>query len=218
MSTTVRYRKPAELAHLGARHAVVEASAGTGKTYVLEHLVVDLLLTRGATLDQILVVTFTEKATAELITRVRGKIEQLRALAPGDPACAPAATPDAACWIIDERARRKLRDALFAFDRASISTIHGFCQRLLADHAFASGRLFDEEALDEDEAFHAAFAEALRRDIAPAPALQPWLAPWLRDGGLGALERILLRTEKALACLHPRRAEALRPGAFDEDA
>src|SRR5215212_2198054 len=101
-----RYRKPPQLAELGLRHAVVEASAGTGKTYVLEHLVVDLLLTRGATLDQILVVTFTEKATAELIGRVRRKIEELQALRPGDAACASAEVPDAQCWLIDERARR----------------------------------------------------------------------------------------------------------------
>ena len=80
MSALVRYRKPPQLAQLGLRHAVVEASAGTGKTYILEHLVVDLLLSRGATIDQILVVTFTEKATAELSTRIRRKLEELQHL------------------------------------------------------------------------------------------------------------------------------------------
>ena len=74
MSDSVRYPKPVELRRLGRRHAIVEAAAGTGKTYVLEHLIVDLLLRAGATLDQILIVTFTEKATTELTHRVRDKL------------------------------------------------------------------------------------------------------------------------------------------------
>src|SRR5262249_53401142 len=80
--SAVRYRRPAALATLGERHAVVEASAGTGKTYVLEHLVVDLILRRGVELPQILIVTFTEKATAELVQRLRAKLQELRDLWP----------------------------------------------------------------------------------------------------------------------------------------
>ncbi|MES1205894.1 MAG: UvrD-helicase domain-containing protein, partial [Pseudomonadota bacterium] len=71
-------RRPPELDHLGlgqGRSAVVEASAGTGKTYLLEHIVLDLIITGRARLDQILVVTFTERATAELVTRIRRKID-----------------------------------------------------------------------------------------------------------------------------------------------
>ncbi len=78
-----------------ARHAIVEASAGTGKTYVLEHLIVDLLLRTGTTLDQILVVTFTEKATAELTHRVRRKLEELsETCAPSRPRRCVAIPPD----------------------------------------------------------------------------------------------------------------------------
>ena len=50
---------------------LVEAGAGTGKTYTIEHLVVDLLLRTDASLEEILVVTFTEKATTELRRRIR---------------------------------------------------------------------------------------------------------------------------------------------------
>ena len=63
--TTVRWPRPPTL---GAPHTplqVVEASAGTGKTYFLEHKVVDLLLGTDATIDRIVVVTYTDKATAE---------------------------------------------------------------------------------------------------------------------------------------------------------
>jgi ATP-dependent exoDNAse (exonuclease V) beta subunit len=59
--------------------AVVEASAGTGKTYLLEHLVIDRVLRGDARLEEILVVTFTEKATAELVRRLRALIERLLA-------------------------------------------------------------------------------------------------------------------------------------------
>src|ERR1700730_12355019 len=61
-------------------HAVVEASAGTGKTYTIEQLVLRLLLERKVPLEQILLVTFTEKATGELKTRLRTALEsRLRA-------------------------------------------------------------------------------------------------------------------------------------------
>ena len=213
----VRYRKPPELARLGARHAVVEASAGTGKTYLLEHLVMDLLLTRGATLEQILVVTFTEKATAELVDRVRRKLEELASLVEDHPNAAGA--PDADCWLIDERARRRLREAIQGFDRASISTIHAFCQRLLAEHAFANRRLFDEQTIDEDQAFASAFAETLRRDVAPDPQLSRYLALWLAEGGtgIGGLRRALQAASRKLACAQPRGPELLQP-ADDEAA
>jgi len=50
--------------------ALIEASAGTGKTYTIENLVVEILLKTDATIDKILVVTFTEKATSELRARI----------------------------------------------------------------------------------------------------------------------------------------------------
>jgi exodeoxyribonuclease V beta subunit len=71
-----RYPRPVVLGEIPLdRHAVVEASAGTGKTYTIEHLVVDRLLRAGATLEELLVVTFTDKATTELRARIRALIE-----------------------------------------------------------------------------------------------------------------------------------------------
>ena len=144
----IRYRKPAVLAGLPLdNHAVIEASAGTGKTYTLEHLYIELLL-RGATVDQILVVTFTEKATAELRFRVRSKLEELVGAGPEADA---GELPEGEAWLLDEVARGRLLQALQSFDGAVIATIHAFCQRVLTEHAFANRQLFTLEQVDRQE-------------------------------------------------------------------
>lgn len=215
--TDVRYQFPAAMAELGRRHAVVEASAGTGKTYLLEHLVVDLVVRAGIELEQILVVTFTEKATAELQHRVRAKLAELVALRPGDRAAEQANRADpASTWLIDQAARERLRRALRSFDRASISTIHAFCQRVLATHAFANGRLFAEEQVEEADAFHAAFVESLRHDVASDADAAELLAAYRAQAQpLDALEGTMMRLHARLSALHPPRPQALRIPTVD---
>ena len=90
---TAHVPRPAILPDPAQRLLVVQASAGTGKTFFLEHRVVDLLLRTDATIDRLLVVTFTEKATAELRARIRDKLTAL-AHAPDD--AGPPDTLDAA--------------------------------------------------------------------------------------------------------------------------
>lgn len=185
-----RYVKPAILAEIPRdRHAVIEASAGTGKTFTLEHLVVDILLTTPARLEEVLVVTFTEKATAELRRRLRAKLVELlahRGEAPG--------VADGAVWLLDGEARRKLEAALASLDAATLSTIHGFCQRVLAEQAFASGRLFGERQVDSREAFSTAFRDELRGRLAREPQLRELLRLWLGAGkDVEALEGLLHR-------------------------
>ncbi len=158
--------------------AVVEASAGTGKTYLLEHLVADRLIRGDARLEEILVVTFTEKATAELVFRLRKLVDKL--LAHDEPAPAGAA-PDAV-WTLDATARARLLDARRAFDRATITTIHGFCQRVLTEEAFASGRLLAQEHVDSQRSFGEAFRETLRTTLATTPSLERYLHAWLASG------------------------------------
>ncbi len=193
-----RYPRPPVLADIPLdRHAVIEASAGTGKTYTIEHLVVDRLL-RACTLDQLLVVTFTDKATGELRARIRALIEAVLA-APADPALDPhhfdrnaaeAAEPDV--WFIDDARRTALEDALFAFDRAPIHTIHAWCKRVLVDMAFDSGQLFDLERIDGRVAFRKAWRAALRTELALDPAPRARLARWLEEGREeGELEQLL---------------------------
>ncbi len=128
---------------------LIEASAGTGKTYTIAALVLRLILEANLAMGQILVVTFTEAATSELKDRIRRRIsEAAQAFAGGE-------TGDTFLRQLVERhpdaaaARRKLDAALTNFDEASIFTIHGFCLRTLQDHAFAGGILFDAELVTD---------------------------------------------------------------------
>ena len=165
---------------LGARHAVVEASAGHRQDlHARAPGGGSAADAARSTLEQILVVTFTEKATAELVDRVRRKLEELAALTGRSPAT-PRAPPTRTAGSSTTAPAGGCASALLAFDRASISTIHGFCQRLLREHAFFNRRLFDEEVVDEEEAFEAAFAETLRRDRGRRPGR--WRAGCCRSG------------------------------------
>jgi exodeoxyribonuclease V beta subunit len=128
---------------------LLEASAGTGKTYTLVLLFLRLLLERGLAVDQILVVTFTRAATGELRDRIRRRLREAldhlehRGIA-DDQLTALLAS------VSPESARQRLDDALVRMDEAAIHTIHGFCQRILQDHAFESGVPFDIELLESE--------------------------------------------------------------------
>lgn len=126
---------------------LIEASAGTGKTYNITSLVVRLVAEEGVRIERVLVVTYTRAATAELKDRIRARlVAAVVALSepgvPEDPVLAH-------LWSEDPTTRslrvRRLRDALEGFDQALISTIHGFCQRMLQQNAFESGVSFDHE-------------------------------------------------------------------------
>ncbi|HEY3354637.1 MAG TPA: UvrD-helicase domain-containing protein, partial [Polyangia bacterium] len=186
--SVVRVERPAVLAGLPlGRHAVIEASAGTGKTFTLEHLIVEVLLTTDTRIDEILVVTFTERATSELRLRVR---EKLRALLAAGPAEHRPDLPAERAWDLDDAARERLRRALHGFDGATIATIHAFCQRILVEHAFPNRRLFAQELIDGREAFGRAFRAALREQLARDPEDRRWLrAALAAPDGLAALER-----------------------------
>ena len=137
--------------------------------------------------------TFTEKATAELVLRLRALIARLAGLRADDAKAIEAAdAPAGASWIIDDNAKRLLGEALLAFDRASIFTIHGFCQRVLREHAFVQGRFFDEELIGEEAAFTDAFHEVLRTQAAPGSSLALPIELWLSSGkSVDRLETLL---------------------------
>ncbi|OBR44226.1 MULTISPECIES: exodeoxyribonuclease V subunit beta [Aeromonas] len=147
---------------------LIEASAGTGKTYTIAGLYLRLLLGHGPLIEEgadagqpsaherplsvteILVVTFTEAATAELRGRIRGRIHEARlAFMRGESKDALLAQ------LLEEvedheLAARRLLAAERQMDEAAVFTIHGFCQRMLKQNAFESGALFETEFLTDD--------------------------------------------------------------------
>ena len=195
------WRRPDILDRIPAHgDVVIEASAGTGKTYTLEHLVIDLVLTQGLRLEEILVVTFTEKAAGDLSGRLRSAMHRIHT----------GPCTDTTGWRIDPTALSRLNRALTSFDAASISTIHAFCKRMLAEHAFVNGRLFKEELVDGRAIFYEAFLDVVRRTLATDPELQPYLTAWLQQDTLQALTARLFEAHTRGGRIHP----PYNPGAF----
>jgi len=134
---------------------LIEASAGTGKTYTIAALYLRLILEKRLSPDQILVMTFTEAATEELKGRIR---DQLKAAVMGFERRRKGFPPEAGDafigWLVDacsdpETAFDRLCRALRDFDESAIFTIHGFCRRMLRDNAFETGLMFDSEMLSD---------------------------------------------------------------------
>jgi exodeoxyribonuclease V beta subunit len=129
---------------------LIDASAGTGKTYTICGLVLRLLLEKELPIEQILVVTYTEAATEDLRDRIRQKLRQaLDAIntPPGDDEF----LQEYIANLKDcKAAAQRLSEALRSFDAAAIYTIHGFCQRTLIENSFESNTLFDTELITDD--------------------------------------------------------------------
>ncbi|CAN5353184.1 exodeoxyribonuclease V subunit beta [soil metagenome] len=145
----------------------LEASAGTGKTYALSSLAARFVAERGVPASGLLVVSFTEAATAELRGRIRGRLgEAVRHLEsviagaappdPDDPAFDAVLHRIATVVPTDTTTRRErltnLTRAVADFDAATITTIHGFCRRVLAGTGSSIGDLdIHDGGLDVDE-------------------------------------------------------------------
>lgn len=115
---------------------LLEASAGTGKTFAMEHVFVRLVLAN-IPLEEILAVTFTRAATRELKERIRTNLEKALAMCSGEEA---SSWEYLAPFMGLEEAILLLTQALKGFDRCQIFTIHGFCYRMLQEFAFEAGR------------------------------------------------------------------------------
>jgi exodeoxyribonuclease V beta subunit len=206
----LRYRRPAiiDLIPLD-RHCVIEANAGTGKTFTIEHLIIELLLNSDIRLDQLLAVTFTEKAAADLRARIRAAIERTFKGAASDEDVAGTTVN-----LDDERLRR-LERALFSFDTAPIHTIHSFCRRTLADLAFQTGTRLAVEVAEAGTLFHEAFRAELRERLASDEPMRSLLEEWLSQdtgGTIDKLESLLLvahRNRYVWSGASKRNAEAI---------
>ena len=246
MSTHTDTTAPAALAPLdfplhGSR--LIEASAGTGKTFTIALLYVRLVLGHGSAESappralmppEILVVTFTDAATQELRDRIRTRLADAADVFRADPAGVKA-QPPGADLLHDLRASyppdawpacaRKLQLAAEWMDEAAVSTIHGWCKRMLQEHAFDSDSLFTQQLeTDQDELFAEvvrdywrsfmyplgsddarrvkgwwASPDALRNDIAPLRTHAASLPP--ADAPAVALARAAAEGQRQLAVL-----------------
>jgi exodeoxyribonuclease V beta subunit len=198
---------------------LIEASAGTGKTWAICGLVLRLVVEQGLSVDQVLVVTFTKAATAELRTRIRARLAEALATVPrlihGEPVDDKFLGP----WLIGliESGRiepatllLRLHAALQCFDEAAIHTIHGYCQRALAEAAFSARLPLEQTLSTDDHALHLQLAADFWRHAVAQAALPPGLAGHLLARG-DSPERwaTLVRRQLALPLAHSRWPEAL---------
>lgn len=212
---------------------LIEASAGTGKTYTIAALYVRLVLNHGGQHafrrdlqsgpglmpPEILVVTFTEAATKELRDRIRARLVEAAQLFRGQLETedsflidlkadyAPEQWPACAFW---------LDSAAQWMDEAAVSTIHAWCKRMLGEHAFASGSLFNQE-LQKD---HSALYEQVVKDYwrsqcyeLTGPALQWVIEQWQTPQQLwGLLQPVLKSNAQSLPAHTERLAQLIETG------
>ncbi|MEY4591491.1 MAG: exodeoxyribonuclease beta chain RecB [Pseudomonadota bacterium] len=162
---------------------LIEASAGTGKTWAITGLVLRLIIERGLPVQEILVVTFTKAATAELRERIRERLQEV--LLALDFPSKPNRDPfirgllDHALPEIDtDTIQRRLAAALAAFDEAAIYTIHGYCQRALGDAPLTAGQPFELALVDDQSLCREVSTDFWRKYIATVddPLLATYLA------------------------------------------
>ena len=177
---------------------VVDASAGTGKTYaVAAHVTLALASRDDLSIGQILITTFTRNAAAELRDRVRRRLVATAAVLRGEPADR---LDDLDRGLLAGRAGEplavagRLERAAAEFDTATIATIHAVCSKVLACAGFAaeSGGLDDvrSRVIDEvvnDELVKEAVAgrqwdESRMRSLVETAARDPFMKPWLQPG------------------------------------
>ncbi|MBZ4185360.1 UvrD-helicase domain-containing protein [Thermomonas sp. RSS23] len=196
--------------------SLVEASAGTGKTWTIAVLYLRLLLEEKLSPRQIIVSTFTNAAAAELRERLRGKL--LWALAEANQHQQGIAS-DAGKHADRDWIRKRWRDqpaaldadvqrlqaALAEFDAAPISTLHALCSRILADHPFAAGALFRGREMIDGKTLEAALVADLWRVIAQGDEADELVA-LARAAGitLNSLKKyvpVLLQADVEVGCL-----------------
>ena len=177
---------------------LIEASAGTGKTYTICNLILRLLLGRGnyrsepLAIDQILILTFTISATEELKTRVRNRILEAKNAfeIPSSDLFLKnlvEASPD------KKQDKQLLINALRMVDQACVYTIHGFCAKVLKEYPFECGSTFNQEISDEKSRFvQTACEDFFRSNIfSRSPPIQKlmlaiWDTPQTLENSIGS--------------------------------
>lgn len=215
---------------------LIEASAGTGKTFTIAALYLRLVLGHGGEAGfgrplvppEILVVTFTDAATKELRDRIRARLSEAAAYFLIDPATLEESV-SAGDLLHDLRGdyppeqwlacARRLQLAAEWMDEAAVSTIHGWCNRMLREHAFDSGSLFTQTLeTDQSELLAEVVRDYWRSFMVPlaadavAEVLKWWSGP---DALLETLQSLLAHERLLPAASSPE--ETLR-GVLGERA
>lgn len=207
---------------------LIEASAGTGKTWTIAVLYLRLLLEQGLSPRQIVVTTFTDAAAQELRERLRAKLRAAERLAQA-PGAAPVGPDEQwlqARWAEDSSRiaadALRLRLAQAELDLAPVGTLHGLCRRILTDFpfecgsAFRLGELVPGRALDDE-----LIDDLWRQLVQSAGELAPGDLAWWRQGldklrrALRAVMRPGVRVrveadEDVTALMQPAHAQAIR--------
>ena len=136
-------------------HQILEASAGTGKTYKISEIVIEKILSE-IPIKNILVMTFTEAAAEELRNRIRNRIKEELDKKNSEPLIF--------AKNIVKNSQTLLQNALTDFDQATICTIHGFCKNILESYAFECRLSFHTSIINNPEVYEDAFYEQLYKN------------------------------------------------------
>ena len=200
--------------------SVIEASAGTGKTWTISHLLPRLLVD-GVVSDigEVLLVTFTEDAARELGERTRRQLSALVAHADADTR--PGDDEEGICVLLDrlgaladperDTAMLRLRLALDESDQLAVSTIHSFCKQVLASESFLCGMPAGFEVLpDAGELKSDAVKDTWRTDLAADSLLAAVaaLGKWSVEGDLKAWRSLTQRPSTRMEPEPPSLQEA----------
>lgn len=176
---------------------LIEASAGTGKTFAITGLYLRLIMEKKLRVEEIIVVTFTIAATEELRGRIRDMLRGALKIVNGE--IIGSAHNEMIRKIAEKSENRKeaeyiLREALINFDRASISTIHSFCQGLLLDKAFEIGSIYNTSLVtDKNEILERIVEDYWRINISTASEI---IAAYLLESGISksSLTELVLKS------------------------
>ena len=201
---------------------LLEASAGTGKTWTLMVLYLRQVLERRLMPDKILAVTFTNASAAEMRRRIRAVLSDAEStLRAGRPVSVTGMTDDALLGALlehvgGEESRREkralLRAALSGFDRARIETIHGFCQRVLAELAFGTATDYASSLSDDQESPRRTWLKhwfQARMDSVSVPLAARFHKRFVSAGRKGTFELDSLDRIAALADARPHDLHVL---------
>ncbi len=210
--------KPFNAANSELRQGInlIEASAGTGKTYTIAMLILRFVVELELDIKQLLVVTFTKAATEELKERIRNRLTEARLALKSDENPSDITLKQ---WLDSlnlekHTIKQRLDLALLDIDQAPIYTIHSFCQRVLMENALQSGQMFNSELSSNISALNLACAEDFwRKQLYARPLWQVALLTACfptPEALLASINRIQLRQsiypqnfdlEQCLACL-----------------